>query len=375
MDTIKKVEYKNQHYIPKSYFKLFSDDGKTILIYDKEKKEFYKNASIKDQGSEDYFYGKNTEFEKSVSKLEDEIILILRKLNSNGFQLITTEDYRTILTYLCFQYKRTRHDKDLTNQLSSKLHRQLIRETRSKIDTGNVLTDEIIERIKVDDPHLFIYSMARSLYSGVLLSDLQRCILVNKTNRRFVFSDSPAVLHNSYFCNNKNTGVGFQSPGLQLLFPISNEKVLLLYDKEYYSINPENETINVTNKKDVSLINLLQMLYCSKLVFFSKNSEINRLQKLRKDYDKLFVRPKINETKYKFNNREGINEFIKLFNTLYNFKLNLSFIKEKTLIKKEEFFRNKDICDFYEKVVMENLDGKFSPPKDSYEVKVVPKTK
>ena len=58
------AQNKNQHYIPKFYFKQFSQNGKTICVFNISKELSIENAPITGQCSKDYFYSKNIEVEK-----------------------------------------------------------------------------------------------------------------------------------------------------------------------------------------------------------------------------------------------------------------------------------------------------------------------
>lgn len=365
-----KTKYKNQHYVPQYYFRQFSRDGKTIQIYDKVKREHYKNAAIKKQCSEDYFLGKLPELEKNITELESEFKIILDKLSIGGFNDITDEEYRKLLTFLCFQHRRTRHQRDLINKLSTEMHKKLFKELRTKTDLGEKLSDDVIKNISVNDPRMFVYSFSASLYSGVLLSDLKKCLLINKTNRRYVFSDSPVVLHNSVFSHIKDSGVGYQSPGLQVIFPISNNRAILLFDSKYYKIDSDKELLEIYNKKDIELINLVQMLYCKKLIYFSNNLYAKRLHKLRESYNKLFEPPSIKIQTFKSVNDNIPKELFKHYNTLFNLKLKLSFIEEKSNPGIKGYCRDESICNFFEKVIDENLKGKFRYPTNEYDVKI-----
>lgn len=68
---------KNQHFIPKCYFKLFSKNEKTICVFNLKNKRFIEFATIKGQCSKNCFYGKNIDLEKSLSHLEGLILFLL----------------------------------------------------------------------------------------------------------------------------------------------------------------------------------------------------------------------------------------------------------------------------------------------------------
>ena len=70
-------EMKNQHYVPKSYFRLFSKNGTHIELYNMKRQKSF-TASINHICSKDYFYSKDTKIESVLSGLENSQNKIMR---------------------------------------------------------------------------------------------------------------------------------------------------------------------------------------------------------------------------------------------------------------------------------------------------------
>lgn len=61
---------KNHHYIPQSYMKFFSEDGKNVSIYNIKRKKIIASSPIRNTASQNYFYSKDIEIEKQISEIE-----------------------------------------------------------------------------------------------------------------------------------------------------------------------------------------------------------------------------------------------------------------------------------------------------------------
>jgi hypothetical protein len=70
-------EKKNQHYVSKCYLKQWcSDNDERIHLYYIKGDEPIENATIGKQCSSDYFYGKDTTLENTLSNIESEYATI-----------------------------------------------------------------------------------------------------------------------------------------------------------------------------------------------------------------------------------------------------------------------------------------------------------
>lgn len=74
------AEKKNHHYVPQSYQHLFSNDGKSIGIYNIKKNITFNQSSIKNTMSKDYFYSKDEKIEDALCDIERYCMWAFNKL-------------------------------------------------------------------------------------------------------------------------------------------------------------------------------------------------------------------------------------------------------------------------------------------------------
>lgn len=121
-----KMENKLQHFVPQFYFKLFSKDESHIFGYHLKRKLHY-NGLISKQAAKNFFYGKNTEIEKSFSPIEGKINEVLTKLsNRGGLLFLDIFEYVELLRFISFQHKRTDHSKKLGEDFFDKMRDNIL---------------------------------------------------------------------------------------------------------------------------------------------------------------------------------------------------------------------------------------------------------
>lgn len=135
------------------------------------------------------------------------------------------------------------------------------------------LTD-LVSSKKIDfgeSPQAIVGKLIVDCLDSVLgVTDLRLCLLRNRTDFPFIFSDSPVVFYNSYCRNVLNRGVlGLQCPGLQIYFPLSSTTAAFLFDRDKYGCTfGDSLQFDVFSRADISQLNALQMHHSSKTVYF-----------------------------------------------------------------------------------------------------------
>lgn len=276
-----KKPHKKQHYVPKFYLKLFSQDGKHLGIYNLKSKESFQ-VPIKNLCYEKYFYTKNSEFEKALSLIEQKQAETLHKLvNAQDFANFGHEDFYFIRSFLLLQSSRTKDEKVILNKYGeffvANFVKPLMKSSEDLKRKG--LTEDVIDNIKITFPTDHILAMSVALREVELLSDLEPILIMNKSNRNFICSDAPIVLYNYIKIENTNT-TGYQFPGLQIFCPLNKNILLLLIDKNLYDLKRgTGSTIFINRNSDVDSINKLQLVNCLDNVFFSKEDDTNYVRK------------------------------------------------------------------------------------------------
>jgi hypothetical protein len=139
---------------------------------------------------------------------------------------------------------------------------------------------------------------------------------------------------------------GLQTPGLQIICPITDRICLLLIDAKLYNFKLSKQSkIEIFKESDVNSINYLQILNCYKQVF-SKQNNLEYLQKLHSE--SLQIKEKFRTPRFK-RSYDDIME--------RNYQIRFSFLKnnpksgeiitqwKKISPESKLPFRNKDLCD------------------------------
>jgi hypothetical protein len=128
------------------------------------------------------------------------------------------------------------------------------------------------------------------------LADLVPTILVNKTEKDFIFSDNPVIFYNSFFNYADDLDMTYLfSPGLQIFTPLSTKIMLMLYDSKFYDpkdISLFNDVqglptgvISIMNEHDINALNTLQLLNCEKSIYFIDSNQSTYIEGLHSALD------------------------------------------------------------------------------------------
>lgn len=348
---------KRQHYVPKLYLKFFSKDGYHLFLYNSELDKLI-CSNITDLCQSKYFYGSDLEVENSLEHIENEQAKVLTKIiNQQSLDNLNDENKFFLLLFLLLQYTRTKKARDSTIEWIEDFFNDYI------LPYSNLNSE-----IKIDYPAAHHLGMLTA-YCGVeLIRDLRPFLLLNNTEKSYICSDAPVVLHNYIKIKNKYC-IGFQSPGLQIFCPLNEKIHLLLIDPLFYSLNVNDDhTIILTDDSDIDEINKLQIFNCLHNFFFSEESQLEDMKKLYFEVESLkcFERVKLSE----HDKISGVDHKIITFNKARNnYNLKLSFLKLnheenrkfKGMVKRSlkanklVFERNPEICKIVSSRINDNL--------------------
>lgn len=322
-------ENKKQHYIPRYYLKGFSQDGESLYRYHLDDKKSSQKG-IGNLCQESYFYGKYPEIEKSLKEIENKQAPIIRKLiDSQSIETLNSEEYDFLLIFILLQYTRTKYAKKMANQFTdicvSEFIKPLMKSSNELKEKG--ITDEFINSLKITHPGFHTSGMLSAILGKELISDLKPFLIINKTNKDFISSDAPIVLHNylKYLQTYR-----FATPGLQIFCPLNKDTMLLLIDTNLYNLKINTDSnIYLDNDSDVDSINKLQFFHCLHHVFYSDNTTENYVSDLHLEIEELIkeeeVITKIIQT---IRNKDGsYSEIIETSTMGSNYTLNFTFIK------------------------------------------------
>ena len=100
--------HKNQHFVPRCYFKPFSldNEGKAINLYNIDSSQAIQGASVKGQCSKNYLYGDDLQLEHLLEKYEGDYARVLRVLDDQT-KNPTEQDLNILRKFMILQYSRT----------------------------------------------------------------------------------------------------------------------------------------------------------------------------------------------------------------------------------------------------------------------------
>lgn len=328
-------EKKNQHYVPRYYFRYFSGDGKRVSLLSVRNGKTIKNAPIKSQCSKDYFYGEK-EIEETLEGLENEHREALNKLKSSlNFTELSEDEYCLILQAVLFQRARTLAGREKRKRPQDKLAR-LYMEVEINNDTSLSEEEKTQQReslgsLEANPKHYQGLEMIHSIQGVEYIIDMIPLLLINRTNHPFVFSDAPVVAFNNHQMNVKLRGVlGYQTPGLQLFYPLCDKVVLLLLDPAVYEVHGEiSLKVEIRNNKDIDQINKLQIHNAFQSVYFSDHKYAEYVKRLWNEERISLIKMEDRFIEAPGYDQDGkpIGDIIHVYEPLLPFRLNLSFLK------------------------------------------------
>jgi len=263
---------KNQHYIPRFLLRNFSEEeSKRSLTtyYLKDKKIF--SASIKDQASKDYIYGKDQTVETLLQRIEYFTANTISKLIKNEDPSL--DDWEALKIFILFQLKRTPFNADSNNEIANLLY---------KVKYSNHPTiGNLIDKTKLELRNPYLISIISSIQTINLLSDLSIAIMENNTEISFVLGQHPAYIINPLLHEKKVNmfSQGIAVKGVCILLPISFKKIVIVYDKFSYKLIKNNNKVEL-NCDDVNLLNKYQFYYTSDCIYTKKGTGNNYLDTL-----------------------------------------------------------------------------------------------
>ncbi|WP_081778381.1 DUF4238 domain-containing protein [Xylanibacter brevis] len=263
------AEKKNHHFVPQSYQRLFSNDGKSIGVYNIKKNLLINQSSIKNTMSKDYFYSKDQNVEDALAEIERLCMLAFHKLDNNNDYNLHEVERLNILTYVMMQLGRTvfmsERLSDDVNEMSLEIFKRC---------TGMEQVDPHLE-FRFDEPSLF----SLSVYAGMVvnMADLSFKLVCidSKCESTFISSDCPAFIINPYFDFLGYAGVkilGYK--GVCIMMPLTPRLLILFYDSSVYKIGNRKGKVMISESKEIETINMLIANEANELLVFNPKHAI-----------------------------------------------------------------------------------------------------
>ena len=261
---------KKQHYVPKFYLRYFSliDTKKQIKLYLKETGRIIQKADLEGQAQEDYFYGKDLEWEEWFGTIENQSSLILnRVVQTKVLPKDKSDDYYLIWLFVLLQAYRTKANAEDFNHMID-----TIMKTAMKFEPQFKNFDY--------DTHFFAYEDAIEKKLDLLLNslpmmmDMQIKLIRNTTLNELITSDNPISKYNQFLESRKFPfgHNGMANKGLQIFYPLAPDLLLIMYDPKVYKIGNKKQFSDIPmNEKDIEYLNILTCLYANKSIYSTDN--------------------------------------------------------------------------------------------------------
>lgn len=267
------MKKKKQHYVPKFYLRNFSSPNSKgqIGIFNIDPQYYFAKATLRDQACEPYFYDRDGELEGALSCLERFEAKMLSEVIQKS-HLPTRRDLdRWWLLFLIADLSGRTKQRGLEANMASNHLAQLICES-------NEIEEEAYKNLEVNLVHPANVSLGISTSSWILICDLRFTLLRNCTSKEFITSDNPVVLINPLAekLGVMDGALGFPSRGVSLFLPITPRLAICGQDSLIYRSfsKPGHDWAEITDSSVVQNINALQVLNCTKTLFFSACSEV-----------------------------------------------------------------------------------------------------
>lgn len=283
---------KKQHFVPQSYLKRFSKNGKQIQVFDKVLKNSF-SAGIRDVAQESHFYTIPDEiissdakfskidrliFEKAFIAYESELNLLIKVLITLPPGISIPRRVRESFSILvAIQLLRTKKHRNLIKEATEKFYEAIFQEL-VKVNFGEEATKytpkaAIKEKYEgmIHSQYIFDFDnlaeMAEIFYNHIWM------VGINNSESPFYTSDNPVVMHTPF--KNKIRGVGIKSKGIEIAYPLSSQYILILADRDSYkdyeafdgkSSNMREENVEYYNSLQV--IHSNRQIYCEEQDFY-----------------------------------------------------------------------------------------------------------
>jgi hypothetical protein len=260
------AEHKNQHFVPQTYLRPFSQDEKSIGLVLLNTGKVIDRAGIAGQCQDDYFYGKDLVVEKALQNPEGRYGTLMKTLEATSQVSAAERPFLCQFSYL-MRYRNEQYVK------KAKTRSDLLASIRpSKADM-------------VPDHLMASFQVITALRNSLMLGGLEFLLISNETDTPFITSDNPSVALNRFWeaFGPSDAGWSAKHSGFSLFMPLSARHYVVCYDPDIYTFEGKvssNSRTRLTSTAAVEELNALQVLSASNCIYFGSGTETSYVTRL-----------------------------------------------------------------------------------------------
>lgn len=248
---------KEHHFVPRFYLKQFSENRKSINLFNIQHGKLIRRASIKGQCAHPHFYGPDSKIEDALGLVENKVSGIIRKIfEKERLPLTDAVDMIDLLGFVGLQRGRGQAAAQTNDEQSDALAKLWVQDAPEFADYD---MDEI--SFENEYPALLPLKTTGDLIHYVI--SMGSHLFINDTPLELITSDNPVIAHNQ-FCEgiDYRGTLGWNSKGIQVFMPLSPRVLLLLYDSDVYSVGKtKKETVtHLSSEVEIHNFNVFQTL-------------------------------------------------------------------------------------------------------------------
>lgn len=254
---------KNQHYVPQFYLRQFANHKGNFNIYNIRKEKTYYDVPFKGQCQRDYFYGNDLALEKKFSAMENDWSHTFNKLIYE--KDLNQKDIINIKKFAIFQRTRTEAALEYGEESKRIQMIEFMKMTcaNKRIPVSQAQIESLINKKMKDNEQKIISPVHFSEDFLSYTRDLNVVVLTYYTKDKLISSDVPVVSINKFL----ETNIGYANAGFISFFPISENKVVAIYDARMYPLNKDKLYVESTDETEVRLLNEYQLINAEKIIY------------------------------------------------------------------------------------------------------------
>lgn len=289
------AQNKNQHIIPQHYLRGFSKDRDDKSFKNAEKRICRYNlkedvrpcVAIKNTCAGSYFYVTQDGFDEvdKVNKMFEDIHapILEEVIKNRDLQSLNSDKIEVLYTFITLLYTRTENAREFAVEMEEKVCTEECQRLLEEMGDPDLKAEVAVEPLEAQ------FNMMKTfVLNSLYLSDLSHVLLINESEKHFITSDNPVILYN-YKMIDKRCVTGAICSGLIILCPLTENLLLLFFDKYMYDIRMDKPSaVRVKKEIDIDSINKLQLVNCFEEIYFYDESELEYIKELRrsmKDYE------------------------------------------------------------------------------------------